>query len=227
MTRNLKAVGLALVAVLAMTAVAASAAQAGQFTWENGTTLATAKQEAEGGSQLFKITGGLLTVTCDEVKGHAAISGSGPAASITTTEITYNDSELGGDKCTGPLGTQPVIEMNGCQYRFNAGSTTGSGVTQGTVDIINCTNADKSITINGGALCTVHVPEQTGVGPVTYRTINPGSKKEVTIEPNVVNIAYHHTGLCGNATNNNGTYTGNVIVKGQNAASEQTDVTVE
>lgn len=216
MTRNLKALGLSLVAVFAMSAMAASAAQAtaGHLAWETGATLVTAHQEATGGSQLFKTTAG--SVTCDTVTGDASLVGlTNPSASIETTNITYTDSTKEADHCRGPLGTSPEIAMNGCQYKFNAGETAAgkTDTTVGTVDITGCTNADKSITINAG-ICTIHVKEQN-VGPVYYHTILEGGVEKVTIEPKVTNIHYVHTGLCGNGTGTTGEYEGNVIAEAE------------
>jgi hypothetical protein len=216
MIRNFKALGLAVVAVLAMSAVVASAAQAVEFKAGAYPAALTAKAEslANGGSQKFVTTAG--TVTCDTVTGTATLSG--PASSILTTTITYTDSALEAegkkDTCTGPLGSQPVIEMNGCQYRFNVA---------GTVDIV-CPES-KTIVVNGGGLCTVKIGSQTGLSKVTYTTITEGGIEKVTISPAVTNIKYSHSGLCGTGSGTTGSYTGNVIVSGTNSGNP-TNVTV-
>jgi hypothetical protein len=224
MIRNLKALGLALVAVCAMSAFAASAAQAtaGSFSWDSGTT----KLDANGvGEQIFELTAG--TVKCNTVTGSTKVSGTG-AESVTSETITYTDAGKE-DKCRGPFGTEPKIEMNGCQYRFNAGTTVASapnGHTTGTVDIVNCTNVDKSITVNAPG-CIVHIQEQNGLGPVTYKTAKNGSFEDVTVEAAVTNIKYTHTGfLCSNGSATNGKYTGNATITGTNAGGTATNATV-
>ena len=71
MIRKFKALGLALVAVFALGAVASSAAQAAEgFNWDSGTTLLTPSALQP---QKFTTTAG--TVECAEVVGDAAVSG--------------------------------------------------------------------------------------------------------------------------------------------------------
>jgi hypothetical protein len=216
MIRNLKALGLALVAVCAMSAFAASAAQAtaGEFSWDSGTTKLDATNA--GGDHILGMTAG--TVRCNTFTGNAAVAGTS-APSVTGKEITYDDSGGGADFCRGPFGTEPKIEMNGCHYRFNAGETVANapnGHSTGTVDIVNCTNADKSITMNAFG-CIIHVKEQNGLGPVTYKTaINAATGKEdIKVELNIVNLAYTHTGfICGTGGTGAGTFTGTATITG-------------
>jgi hypothetical protein len=228
MIRNLKALGLALVAVCAMSAFAASAAQAtpAEFSWDSGTTKLDAVNG--GGDHVFTLTAG--TVKCNTVTGHAAVSGTS-APSVTGTEITYDDTGGAADTCRGPLGSSALIEMNGCHYTFQAGTTVASapnGHSTGTVDIANCKNADKSITVNAPG-CVVHIPEQTGLGPVTYKTTTNGAtgKEDVSVIASITNIKYKHTGfLCGNGEASNGSYSGNATITGTDKDGNATNVTV-
>jgi len=233
MIRNLKVLGLALVAASVMSAVGASAAQAiPTISWESGATKLTATQEPEtsGGSQLFKITNSSLSVTCNEVHGTVNLPGGVTSASeLTTSEITYTDSTKEADHCRGPLGTSPKINMNGCQYNFHITATlkeAPNGEGTGTVDIV-CP-AGKEITTEGAA-CTLHFPAQNGLSHVIYRTVKTttGAEKEhVTIEPTVSNIKYKHTGLCGNGEGNDGVFTGNLTVTAEDNLGTPKDVTV-
>jgi hypothetical protein len=202
MIRNFKALGVVVAAILAMSAVVASAAQAAEFKAGAYPAALTAKAEPPpNGSQRLITTAG--TVTCDTVTGTATLSG--PASSVLTKSITYTDSALAvegkKDTCTGPLGSQPVIEMHGCQYRFNVA---------GTVDIV-CP-AGEVIVVNGGGLCTVEIGSQSGLSKVTYTNIVEGGVERVTISPNITNISYKHHGLCGTGSGTTGSYTGAVIV---------------
>jgi hypothetical protein len=205
MIRNFKALGLAVVAVLAMSAVVASAAQAVEFKAGAYPATLTAKAEsiANGGSQKFVTTAG--TVTCDTVTGTGTLSAQSPSITISNT---YTDSALEAegkkDTCTGPLGSQPVIEMNECKYKF---------VASGTVDII-CPEG-KSIVVNGGGLCTVKMGGQTGL-KATYTNIVEGGVEAVTFSPAASTIKYTHSGLCGNGSGATGSYTGNVIITATN-----------
>lgn len=232
MIRNLRTLGLALIAVLAMGAMVASAAQAeetGIFEWEEGTTLLTGTAEpvANGGTQIFTILGG-LTVQCDQVHADVNVTTTeSPSSTLTTTGLTYNDSSKGEDKCRGPLGTSPKIEMNGCQYLFHAGETVSEHETQGDVTI-ECP-VGKQIVINGAG-CVVTVPGGQTVGPVDYQTITGtgGAKDDVTIKPTVTGITYSTSGfLCGSHSDEtDGTYTGTVTVVGKDASGNPTNVEV-
>jgi hypothetical protein len=227
MARNFKILGLALVAVFATSAFVASAAQAtaGEFSWDSGTVKLDATNN--GGDHILTITAG--TIKCNTVTWNASVSGTG-SASITGKEITYDDAGGSADVCRGPLGTAPKIEMNGCHYRFNAGTTVASapnGHTTGTMDIVNCTNADKSITTNAPG-CILHFPEQNGVGPVTFKTATNAAtgKEDIGVTIAATNIKYKHTGfLCGNGEASNGAYSGTFTVTGTTAAGTATNVT--
>jgi hypothetical protein len=172
MIRNFKALGLALVAVFAMSAIASSSASAtaGTFHWDSGTTWLTAEVDGAtetGGEQVFTIRDsvGGLTVKCNTVTGAAMVAGTS-ATEVTSETITYTDHGKV-DVCRGPLGTSPKIEMNGCDYLFTPGNTVGANLmeTRGTVDI-KCP-PEKTIVINGAG-CVVTVPSQNGVGPIDY-----------------------------------------------------------
>jgi hypothetical protein len=216
MTEKLKTLGLVLIAVLALSAVVAPTAQAVEFKAGAYPAALTGKAEslANGGSQKVVTTAG--SFTCDTVNVTATLSAA--SSSFLTTTITYTDAVLEAegkkDTCTGALGSQPVIEVNGCQYRFNVA---------GTADLV-CPES-KSIVLNGGGLCTLKFGSQTGMSKVIYTTITEGGVEKVTISLNLSNIKYSHSGLCGNGSGNTGIYTGNIIVSGTNVG-KPTNVTV-
>ena len=232
MIRNLKALGLALVAVFAMSAVAASAAHAtaASFSWDSGTAklTGTAATVAEGGTQKFTITGGALWTSCDTVYATAEVTGTSASSITTTGGITYTNTaeENAGEKhtCTNSVGGKVNVSTTDCNYRFNAGETVTASSSKGNVDIV-CPAGSAGITVNSPGLCLIHIFAQNGIGPVNYSTM-AGPPEDVTIEPAVTNITYTHTGLCGNATKADGTYTGKVTVKAENASGTQTNGTV-
>lgn len=139
MIRNFKVLGLALVAVLAMSAVVASGASA-QFTSNSYPTSVTAVSEL--GNDVFKIDGASV-----ECKGHFTGSAGGP-----TTEITIN-AEYTNCKAFGFASAN--VAMNGCDYIFHS---------NGAVDV-ECP-AGKTIVITAGN-CEVDVGTQTGLNKVT------------------------------------------------------------
>jgi hypothetical protein len=237
MTRNLKALGLALGVVFAMSAVAAQAAVAteGTFSWAGGTAKLTAETDEAAPSQVFTFTtkyGANVSATCNEVHAEAEVSGTG-SSEVTAKEVVYSDSGIPNEsECTGHLGEveeSAEVRLNGCDYRFHAGTTLAPapmGETEGTVDII-CPEG-KVIEVQLG-ICLVKVPPQEGVGPVYYRT-ETTEPESVTIEALVGTtetahnkaLTYETEGFpCGKQTGENarhdGQYTGNVTATGLDA----------
>jgi hypothetical protein len=223
MTRNLKVLGLALVAALAMSAVAASAASATPFEFhsEASSTVLTGSQE---GTDVFTTDAG--TVSC----GEANYIGSQSAATTTTVSVlpTYSN-------CTAFGFISVPIVVNGCEYLFHAGtaSTTGEPpVThyEGTADVV-CP-AGKVIEVKAPG-CTVTVGSQTGLQKVTYTNKEGGGFEDVTVDVNMTGIKYeeHNKGLFPTCANNtvpksNGTYTGAATVTGD-AGGGQVNIWVE
>ena len=217
MIRNLKVLGLALVAVFALSAMAASAASADDFTAESYPVTLTGTHDPETPADKFTTTGG--SVECPNATYHATASGATTALTVTPEFNSPNDT----CKAFGLLPT--IIDMNGCTFTFNV----NAGTTTGTVDIHECTNPATGIavTVNDNTAgtmttkCTVHVEEQTGINGVTYKNVGAGATREVTIEINSNNVKYTETagtgfGACGTGvTHTNGTFVGKAIVTGE------------
>src|SRR3982750_3566586 len=119
MTRNLKALGLALVAVFAMTAVLSSAAQA-QIKVTTGVSPAWLTGEAvnhtgiaSAKTHTFTLTGGQV-LTCTEPKFHATVKNGDTSITIVPT---YNN-------CDAKIGVEvfkTTVTMNDCDYVFHGG----------------------------------------------------------------------------------------------------------
>ena len=104
--------------------------------------------------------------------------------------------------------------MNGCKYRFHAGSD--SALT-GWIDIVNC---EKPMTM-AAAGCTIEIGNQSNLGPVTYKNV-AGSPSTVTAAASLSGITYTRSGVCGAGspgTFSNGTYTGEWTVKGSKSGA--------
>ena len=206
MIRNAKVLGLAFVAMLAMSAVVASAASATAFDAPSGLTKATASQEAEF-EHKFTVTFGAITCKTASFVGEA--NGNG----LASIEVTPSYS--------GCLfaGVSAEVITNGCTYKLFPG---------GTADVV-CP-AGKEITVvsppAGTVKCTVHVPAQTGLKSVTYTNLGSSPTQEVTIAVNLSGIKYSETegsglGKCpasNPVTQTGGTYTGKALATGENAA---------
>jgi hypothetical protein len=236
MTRNLKALGLALVAVFAMSAIAASAAQAtvGSISYDKTATKVTATQDATAPNQVFTLTGGAVSVTCNEYHATALLDGTGNQTTIETKEMAYTHN--GTNECASNIsGFTPKVEMNECQYKFHAGNTIGelsNMEIEATADVVNCNATNPYVVVNGGGVCTARVFGNTlnqGLTGIKIRTITGGAKEDLTLEANVTGLHATHTGGCaffGDKTTTEGTYTGKVTITAEDNSAVQKDITV-
>jgi hypothetical protein len=181
MKLNLKMLGLAVVAALALTAVVASAAQAASFHSEAETTSLTGTQT---GNHVFNAAG--AKITCK----NATFTG-------TQTGTVANDVTVGASyKNCSFLFFNVNVNMNGCEYTFHSNNT---------VDVVGA--ACKGITYEGAG-CKVVVGAQSGLSTVGFATAGAGSSRTINVSPNVTGIKYTSSGLCPeNGTNlTNGKY---------------------
>lgn len=212
MSRNLKVLGLTLVAALAMSAVVASAASATAFNFkaEKVPTLLTGKQHA--GNDVFVTDAG--KVECNEA------TYVGEQKTTPTTEVTVTPTYTG---CTAFGFVNVPIDVNGCSYKFTA-KTIEAGNFEGEVDIL-CP-AGKSIEVTAPG-CTVTVGAQNNLKKITYTNLGAGATREVTVDVAATGIKYeeHNKGIFPTCAANtvpkaNGTYTGAGLVTGENPTTK-------
>ncbi len=236
MTRNLKALGLALVAVLAMTAFAASAAQAtspAEVTAEGGQATIDGLQEGE----LTVFTRGARTVTCETADLHADVTNG--AGSITAFP-TYED-------CHANLGLPATVTMNDCHFNFSL--TENSGGTFTAVSGLECADPNEKVEIHvynnhtdhtaGTSQCTYTFGEQgnkntieltnkpaEGETPKDWVTADINVGGIVSTRPN--NTTHGHGGLlsCGAENHTTGTLVGQASLKGTDDEENYVGVTV-
>ncbi len=242
MIRNLKVLGLALVAVFALSAMLASVASASKpvstpywFASDGDWTTLSGSQGTPG--DVFETDAG-LPVKCTTV-GYTGSIGVTTATTITLTP-TYSGCTFGGF-------TLDVI-TNGCRYVYHADGKTGTTTTIAGDPIhwenkyhveatIEC-DTGKDITIiatqAGVPKCTVHIPPQNlGTGIVLTNETTTGGKKDIRAHINFSTIKYSQTegsglGKCATADNtNNGKYTGSATISGKNTAGGETDIWME
>jgi hypothetical protein len=197
MLRNLKTLGLALVAVLAMSAVVASAASAANFTAASYPVTYSGSQAATE-PHVFIADG--YETTCK----NAEFSGSASAASSTAT-LTPTYSE-----CTA-FGLSATVDMNGCSYTFHLASTSKADAD------LNCPAGAEVEIVAGGGSCVAHIPPfAKPLGSVAISNVHPNIRGEA----NVTGISASLTDenfFCpfqGNTTVKNATYTGNLTISG-------------
>jgi hypothetical protein len=233
MIRNLKALGLALVAMFAMSAVVAAAAQAtaSNFKADSTTENAIFKASEDPGNPTQDFLTDFGDFKCQTVSAEGTAAKT--TASVTATNVKYAGHFEGGEECEAlsqAFGAE--VKFNGCDYVFHAGTSTGTGTSAGTADIECPEEAVIEVAVAGG-LCTVTVPEQTGLGPITYHNVAvEGSNNDVvTLEAEIDNtIDYEGHGLfCETGARFNGDYFGSAVVKAfnHNEVGAQVDATIE
>jgi hypothetical protein len=200
MTRKLKALGLAFVAVLAFGALSATAASAAtSFHSEQAHTIIDGTQPVAE-DDVFTVKAG--TVKCTS----ATYSGTTEAATTTTVKVTPAYS---GCTAFGFVST-PVDVPAGCTYTFNA------------------TNDDLAIACTGSPItvtafnCHVKVGTQTATSGISYSTAGSGTARDVTVKANITGLKYTQESKsfpgCTNGTFEDGKYVGSGTVTGTNTA---------
>jgi len=210
MIRNLKALLLAVTAVLAMSAVASTAAQAAEFHSEITNTTLTVRSDSTGKTAHQVFDAANASVTCAGITGHGSIAAE--TETSATVEVNYTGA------CTF-VGQNATVNMGQCDYTFTShGKVSITNSTGG-----NCAAVPITITVPS-PVCVVTVSNSGGknqnLGNVTYNNIGTGEGRELTIEPNVTGIHYtaHGAGCLKVGTYEDGTYTtGNAFVTGETA----------
>ena len=212
--RKLKVLGLALVAICALSALASASASA-KYDSEVEHTILSGTQAT---ANTFTTTIGNVTCATATFSGTALTStkveGGFTAAEQTVTP-TYSGCTLSGLKVT--------INTTGCTYKF----TTPESL-KAKVHVEGCTIVIKD---TAGLGCEVKVKPQTPTGHVGFTNQGAGKTRDVLVTATVTGIHYTYTAPCPNAggvagTEENGTYSGTVTLKGANTAGEQVGIWV-
>lgn len=245
MIRNLKALGLALVAVFALSAVVASAASAqqGKLTSDGPVTLTA--DETGVGQNWFEAFG--LKVECPgtTITGHAynvTPHGLIPNGATTATLTPhFNDHPDGCHVTPGPF--VATVDDVGCDFVAHIGSTTGgvAGTYGVTFDLV-CNEVGKEITVTiwttaadltakKTPMCILHIKQQNGL--VGAHATN-GSGGHINIAGLITGIHVTKTGtgthaiLCPGAVQTTSTAKFNIdtTVTGKNAEGGATGISL-
>ena len=235
MIRNIKALGLALVAVFAMSAMAASAAQAeGEGAPDFWAAQYPAHIEAtpDPGSGRQVLTSPFGKVRCEEVQGTAVLNER--SNELTSEEIGYS-----GD-CTA-LGLFPTtVDAEGCHFTFTVEETETASTSNGSVHL-DCPEGTGSITVTifevgsepphpeEELICTIHIPGGQTFGGITYHNIETEDGiMHVTVEANTGGVIHesHEGSLCGTGTSETDSYTGSFIASATNSKGEPINTTI-
>jgi hypothetical protein len=225
MARNLKVLGLALVAVFAFSAVASSvaAAETSDAYWFKSDATGTAVTNVTGtqvGTDSFTTDGGVVNCTSTDLVG----SQSGPTATTLTLAPTYGGCTFAGFPAT--------ITPASCKYVFHTdGKTTPSNVYDVSTDIA-CTGTDKItvvVKVTGVTKCTITIPPQVLGTGITLAS----NGSDITASINLNNISFTEIsgtgiGACATTTNTtNGRFIGTNTFTGKNSLGGQTSIFVE
>ncbi len=231
MIHNLKALGLALVATFALSAMAASAASAqqGVLTSDGPVTLDMFETGAgQNATTMFgekiECAGTIYTGHQYNVTPHMPIPG--PTTTITVTPH-YNNAN-----CTAfPGPTKATITMNGCDFVFHIGNTVAADRYALFADIV-CPAGQKiekhvylAPNNEEASWCTYTIGPQAGL-PGGRLTTTTNGAEDVDIVGAFKSIHVEKHGLCGAGTTNFGEWDVDLTVKGTGPGGMPTGITV-
>ena len=228
MIRNFKALGLAVIAVLAMGVVAVSAAQATTLSKTTGAYPVTVTETQEGANTIFKV-GAVRSIECSVATLDATLA----AASAVTTLTAV----ISGCSST-PSSLPATVNMKSCDFTIKWNTPVEPANTTGTAALsIDCSTAGDAIHLTvykaaehteANVACTYAFGAQGPIpGTVEYHNIGSGTTAEVTLEKNLKEIKTKViTGtklLCGGAAGEtvNATLIGNAKLTGEVAATKE------
>ena len=244
MIRNLKALGLALVAVFAFSAIAASgaSAQQGALTAAEPVTLVGEEtKEAttfDNALTAFPVEGVTGKTHCplSTITGHKAEATPQPEVheliEPPTSEITltpHYKNCVTEDAKKNKFST--TVDMNGCDYLLTIGETTEKEGTYGVEVHIVCPEGKFiQVTLFSSSshslkVCTLTVTSTTPTSEAHVTNI-AGVPDDLEIVGTFTNIHVDKGGLCGSGTDEKGVFHIDATVKGFNEAGKQIDVTV-
>lgn len=208
--QRFKVIGLALVAVLALSAVVATAAMAEKYHAEEAPVKVIGTQLE---AHVFKAQAG--TISCTKA------SFSGESLATAVAELNIKASYSG---CTflGVVGVP--VEMGACTYQFLEPVGKKSKVS---VVGTECTLTQKPIKFTAAG-CTVKIAKQANLGTLEYVNKGTGSGRTVEVIPNVTGITYTQSGCLTNGEFHEGEYhPGKTSVKGENSLGGADGVWIE
>jgi hypothetical protein len=206
MTRKVKMLGLALVAVCAIGGVGAQGAWAAtdDFHAEAAPVTLTGVQE---GTYVFTFEGNEVGCTTATFHGTSSVT----TATETTINPTYTGCKFGSLNMT--------VDTTGCHYILDDETTPSTGHAHTYLD---CTSGNIKTTMSG---CTITINNDQTLNGVTYDNVNNngGNTREITMTTTISGMEYSASGFgCGLAGIKTGPHTdgscvGNAILTGEEA----------
>jgi hypothetical protein len=221
MARNLKVLGLALVAVFAFSAAASSvASDAYWFKSDASGSAVTSVTGTQVGTNTFATDGGEFNCTSIDLVGSQV----GATATTLTLAPSYSGCTFAGFPIT--------ITPASCKYVFHTDGKTTPSNTFHVTTTIECSGTDKIVMVAkvaGVTKCTIAIgPQNIGTG-VTLSS----NGSDITAGLNISNIAYTETagsgaGACASTSGTtNGKLSGTDTFTGKNTLGESTKIFLE
>jgi len=237
MNRHFKSLGLALVAILALSAMAASAAWAqGKITSDGPMTLDITETGGAGTNALTSF-GSAVECPGTTYKGHKF--NVTPHTLIASGETTATITPAYKQPCHVSGGRQITITTNGCDFVFHIGSTVPASAFAVTADVV-CPVAANGIHLTvfantppvaeGANLCTLEITGGALNQGLTGPSATNGAGNHINISGTFHSVHVERTGLCifdgGGTTTNAGQFDINATVLGTNAGGGQTAISL-
>jgi hypothetical protein len=202
MSRQLRLLGLAVLALVATGAISATGAQAGLFT--AGAYPATITGSSVGAHILHTEIGNMACAPTF----HGVLEG--PAEELTLVP-TY------GTSCE--IGMKEVhVTNNGCDFKIHAGNTLEEDAVAGTMDIVCPEGNAMDFEITSNPICHLTIPGQAGLSALTYT--NRTMAKDVDVDFSIGELVYRLDNNCSVVGNfANGTYGGTSTLKADNGGA--------
>lgn len=232
MIRNLKTLGLALVALFAFSAIAASAASAqnGKITSTGPVTL----DATENAGQINALTAFGGKIECP------GSTGTGHKYNVTPHELIPSGAEtitvtpdVNEPNCVaieGGTTHKVTITENGCDGVTHIGETTGVADTyRGTGDIVCPTGQSIIIDVYFSSsnenlkVCEITIGSQSGLSGPTVKDTTAG---DLEVQGTTTGIRASKSGVCGSATTETAEAEGSGTVKGTNSLGENTSISL-
>lgn len=203
-----KAFGLALLAIGAMSAIAAQGAMAvtnHSFESEQVVTVLTGES-----TNVHRFVATNRPIRCNTA------TFTGTTKEKVADEVTVHP-KYSGDCTVEGTGVSVTVDTDGCNYVFDSDTTPNGEAEDAPVEIECEEGHEITVTAPG---CTIHVPPQKVHG-VSFANEGSGETADLVVTATVTGITYTVTelGFCfllglGEGTHHDGTYTGTATVKG-------------
>jgi len=205
-----------------------------------GENIPVHREHNEQFSNVHTFTVGAATWTCKTTIFHLTTDANG-TNSTPEAELTYENCSA------NPGHLQMHVNTNGCHVQFHPEETSGETKAEdeykGT-ESITCSGATKSITITitnntfteptneaGATKCQIHISEQTGIGPIYFRTDTSANPTDMEVEAKTAKATAKFTGgffNCGVfGETANVFFTGNTTFQAKNHDGEPTDLELD